>query len=303
MIDLVVELANARRLLSGTRDLGPASYAPELGVDCDRDAVLSRWRERLIPKAARDLIAKRLLVRAACGSVAARDVEKLRGRGLVVRACRSRENWRAEDDERHKQANGISSPGARYASILSKSSASTVAARPISRSDPVAKRGREDLIGAGKQGIYRAPTMGHESWHEPYEDLTPQTRDMHRAIISLMEELEAIDWYQQRADVTPDADLKAVMEHNRDEEIEHAMMTLEWIRRRSPKFDENLRTYLWSSGPITEVEEKMKDGGDGGDAKDAGEASSASKPEKKRSKSRPADGSLGVGGLGLTKEA
>ena len=181
-----------------------------------------------------------------------------------------------------------------------------MAARPISRSDPVATRGREDLIGAGKQGIYRAPIMGHESWHEPYEDLTPQTRDMHRAIISLMEELEAIDWYQQRADVTPDADLKAVMEHNRDEEIEHAMMTLEWIRRRSPKFDENLRTYLWSSGPITEVEEKMKnggDGGDGGDAKDAGEASSASKPEKKRSKSRPADGSLGVGGLGLTKEA
>jgi ferritin-like protein len=146
--------------------------------------------------------------------------------------------------------------------------------------------------------------MGHESWHEPYEDLTPRTRDMHRAIISLMEELEAIDWYQQRADVTPDADLKAVMEHNRDEEIEHAMMTLEWIRRRSPKFDENLRTYLWSSGPITEVEEKMKEGADGGDAKDGAAGSSSGKPEKKKSKSRPAaDGSLGVGGLGLTKEA
>jgi ferritin-like protein len=145
--------------------------------------------------------------------------------------------------------------------------------------------------------------MGHESWHEPYEDLTPRTRDMHRAIISLMEELEAIDWYQQRADVTPDADLKAVMEHNRDEEIEHAMMTLEWIRRRSPKFDENLRTYLWSSGPITEVEEKMKEGADGGDAKDGAAGSSSGKPEKKKSKSRPAaDGSLG-GGLGLTKEA
>ena len=145
--------------------------------------------------------------------------------------------------------------------------------------------------------------MSHEGWHEKYEELSPETRDLHRAITSLMEELEAVDWYQQRADVTPDPDLKAVIEHNRDEEIEHAMMTLEWIRRRSPKFDENLRTYLWSSGPITEVEEKMKDGGDGGDAKDAGEASSASKPEKKRSKSRPADGSLGVGGLGLTKEA
>ena len=147
--------------------------------------------------------------------------------------------------------------------------------------------------------------MGHESWHEPYEDLTQSTRDMHRAIISLMEELEAIDWYQQRADVTPDADLKAVMEHNRDEEIEHAMMTLEWIRRRNPKFDENLRLYLWSDGPITEVEEKMKAGGGG----DSGEGSSGgSKPKGKsgskgKSSSKAGDGSLGIGGLGLTKEA
>lgn len=138
--------------------------------------------------------------------------------------------------------------------------------------------------------------MGHESWHEPYEDLTPQTRDMHRAIISLMEELEAIDWYQQRADVTPDADLKAVMEHNRDEEIEHAMMTLEWIRRRNAKFDANLRTYLWSDGPITEVEEKMKEGG--------AEAEATPKaPSKARSTSNAADGSLGIGGLGLTRGA
>ena len=145
--------------------------------------------------------------------------------------------------------------------------------------------------------------MSSEAYHEAIDKLSATTQDMHRAIVSLMEELEAIDWYQQRADVTPDADLKAVMEHNRDEEIEHAIMTLEWIRRRSPKFDENLRTYLWSSGPITEVEEKMKDGGDGGDAKDDSEGSSRGGPEKKKSKSRPADGSLGVGGLGLTKEA
>ena len=131
--------------------------------------------------------------------------------------------------------------------------------------------------------------MGHESWHEPYEDLSPQTRDMHRALISLMEELEAIDWYQQRADVTPDADLKAVMEHNRDEEIEHAIMTLEWIRRRNPKFDATLREYLWSEGPITEVEEKIKE------AEVTGGASS--------NESGAGDGSLGIGGLGLTKEA
>jgi len=106
--------------------------------------------------------------------------------------------------------------------------------------------------------------MGHESWHEPYEDLTPQTRDMHRAIISLMEELEAIDWYQQRADVTPDADLKAVIEHNRDEEIEHAMMTLEWIRRHNPTVADNIKTYVGSEGPILEVEKKAAQGGGGG---------------------------------------
>ncbi|MEA2748019.1 MAG: uncharacterized protein QOI41_2162 [Myxococcales bacterium] len=146
--------------------------------------------------------------------------------------------------------------------------------------------------------------MGHESWHEPYEDLSPQTRDMHRAIISLMEELEAIDWYQQRADVTPDSDLKAVMEHNRDEEIEHAIMTLEWIRRHNTKFDVNLREYLWSEGPITQVEEKMKDGGGegGGGSKDASEAKSGSKSSSTpKSTSRPANGSLGIGGLRLAK--
>lgn len=144
--------------------------------------------------------------------------------------------------------------------------------------------------------------MGHESWHEPYEDLTQSTRDMHRAIISLMEELEAIDWYQQRADVTPDADLKAIMEHNRDEEIEHAIMTLEWIRRRNAKFDANLREYLWSDGPITQVEEKMKgaEGEGDGEASDA-KSKSRSKPASKSS--RGGDGSLGIGGLGLTKEA
>lgn len=143
--------------------------------------------------------------------------------------------------------------------------------------------------------------MGHESWHEPYEVLTPQTRDMHRAIISLMEELEAIDWYQQRADVTPDADLKAVIEHNRDEEIEHAAMTLEWIRRRNPKFDANLRLYLWSDGPITEVEEKMKAGE--GEGEGSSDKSSGKSATSKRSDKRANDGSLGIGELRLSKEA
>ena len=94
------------------------------------------------------------------------------------------------------------------------------------------------------------------AWHAPYEMLKPETQDMARAIQSLMEELEAIDWYGQRVDVTKDAELRRVLEHNRDEEKEHASMLLEWIRRRDPKFDESLRTYLFTAGDITEIAEK-----------------------------------------------
>ena len=96
------------------------------------------------------------------------------------------------------------------------------------------------------------------AWHAPYEMLKPETQDLARAIHSLMEELEAIDWYGQRMDVTHDVDLRRILEHNRDEEKEHACMVLEWIRRHDTKFDEYLRTYLFSSGDILAVEE-MKD--------------------------------------------
>lgn len=140
--------------------------------------------------------------------------------------------------------------------------------------------------------------MGSETWHEQYDSLPPETRDLHRAIVSLMEELEAVDWYQQRASVTPDGELKAVLEHNRDEEIEHAMMTLEWIRRRVPKFDEHMRTYLFTDGPITEVEAtatgKSEGGGGAGGATEGG-------PPRKGGASPPAkataEGSLGIGSL------
>ena len=94
------------------------------------------------------------------------------------------------------------------------------------------------------------------AWHAPYEMLKPETRDLARAVHSLMEELEAIDWYGQRVDVTDDDELRRILEHNRDEEKEHAAMVLEWIRRRDPKFDEHLRTYLFSSGDILLVEER-----------------------------------------------
>ncbi len=91
--------------------------------------------------------------------------------------------------------------------------------------------------------------------HEPADQLQPATIDRHRALTSIQEELEAVDWYDQRVDATHDADLAAVLAHNRDEEKEHAAMTLEWLRRRDPVLDEQLRTYLFTDGPITEVEE------------------------------------------------
>ncbi|PYS36376.1 MAG: ferritin, partial [Acidobacteria bacterium] len=94
--------------------------------------------------------------------------------------------------------------------------------------------------------------MASEGFHESAQDLKPETRDMHRAIVSLMEELEAIDWYQQRIDATPDEALRKILTHNRDEEKEHASMVLEWIRRHDPVFDAHLKQYLFTTAPITE---------------------------------------------------
>ncbi len=101
--------------------------------------------------------------------------------------------------------------------------------------------------------------MGSEGLHEPVERLDEQTIDRHRAIVSLMEEFEAVDWYDQRVKATNDPTLAAILAHNRDEEKEHASMVLEWLRRRDPQLDKNLRTYLFTSLPITEVEvEEMR---------------------------------------------
>jgi len=92
--------------------------------------------------------------------------------------------------------------------------------------------------------------MANEGYHEPIQELSDETRDMHRAIVSLMEELEAVDWYNQRVDACSDKELRAILEHNRDEEKEHAAMVLEWIRRRDPTFDAELKETLFSDGPI-----------------------------------------------------
>ena len=124
---------------------------------------------------------------------------------------------------------------------------------------------------------------GSTTFHEAEERLAPATRDMHRAIVSLMEELEAVDWYQQRMDATDDRELREILQHNRDEEKEHAAMTLEWLRRRDKKLDEHLRTYLFTTDPILEVEEAA-------DAAEAGDGESSGAAD-------PGAGSLGIGSL------
>lgn len=114
--------------------------------------------------------------------------------------------------------------------------------------------------------------------HESHEKLKPETVDRHRAVVSIMEELEAIDWYDQRIDAATDPELKEILAHNRDEEKEHAAMTLEWLRRHDAKLDEHLRTYLFTDKRLLDVEHEAEHGG-GGSAAPAG------------------DGSLGIGSL------
>jgi uncharacterized protein len=116
--------------------------------------------------------------------------------------------------------------------------------------------------------------MASEGLHEAAELLDEATIDRHRAFTSLIEELEAIDWYDQRVHATRDPGLASILAHNRDDEKEHAAMTLEWIRRQDPALDEQLRLYLFTSGSITSVE-------------DSGETSDAS----------PSSGSLSIGSL------
>ncbi len=95
-------------------------------------------------------------------------------------------------------------------------------------------------------------------YHEPVEELQGQDRDIIRALNSLKEEIEAVDWYHQRAATTDNEALRKILIHNRDEEIEHACMALEWLRRIMPKWDEELRTYLFTEGDITELEEEAE---------------------------------------------
>ena len=120
--------------------------------------------------------------------------------------------------------------------------------------------------------------MASEGLHEAAERLDEETIDHHRAVTSLVEELEAVDWYDQRVKATQDSSLADVLAHNRDEEKEHASMTLEWLRRRDPVLDRHLRTYLFTTEPVTEVEAEAEAAG--------GQGAAAVAP-----------GSLGIGSL------
>lgn len=119
--------------------------------------------------------------------------------------------------------------------------------------------------------------MSSETLHEAPRRLGPEIIDRHRAIASLMEELEAVDWYDQRAKATDNPELRAILEHNRDEEKEHAAMALEWLRRNDAKLDEHLKTFLFTEGPITGIEKAMNAGTENAPRTD--------------------DGSLGIGSL------
>jgi ferritin-like protein len=127
--------------------------------------------------------------------------------------------------------------------------------------------------------------MSSETLHEDAAKLGPEVVDQHRAIVSLMEELEAVDWYNQRAKATTNSELRAILEHNRDEEKEHAAMALEWLRRSDPTLSQHLKTFLFTDGPITGIEATIDDKGNGG----TGGAGVSN------------DGSLGIGSLRSAK--
>ncbi len=118
-------------------------------------------------------------------------------------------------------------------------------------------------------------------FHEAVEALKPKTRDMHRAVVSVVEELQAIDWYSQRVDAAEDGELRAILKHNSDEEKEHASMLLEWIRRQDPVFEAHLRKYLFRPGSIVQAEERAAAAGSNGGAA-AGRPSIGSLREARR---------------------
>ncbi|TDX47815.1 encapsulin-associated ferritin-like protein [Orenia marismortui] len=97
---------------------------------------------------------------------------------------------------------------------------------------------------------------------EDLYNLPEEAKDFHRMIVTVMEELEAVDWYNQRAAATKDPQVRAIVEHNRDEEFEHAAMALEWLRRHHSVFDQYLKEFLFSDGHITHADDEHHHGHD-----------------------------------------
>jgi ferritin-like protein len=127
-------------------------------------------------------------------------------------------------------------------------------------------------------------------FHEEPSDLAPATRDRHRALASLQEEFEAVDWYDQRIDAAGDSELAAILAHNRDEEKEHAAMTLEWLRRHDAALDDVLRRYLFAEGSVLDAEVSAS-GSSADGATEVDPASTMGAPDRR------SDGDLGIGSL------
>jgi ferritin-like protein len=123
--------------------------------------------------------------------------------------------------------------------------------------------------------------MSSESYHEPYDKLSTESLELHRAVQSLKEELDAVDWYQQRIDASTDPELKAILAHNRDEEKEHAAMIMEWIRRHDAAFAAAMKTYLFTEGDLIAIEEAAE-------AREAAEAQGAQAREQAGAREAPA---------------
>lgn len=116
-------------------------------------------------------------------------------------------------------------------------------------------------------------------YHEPPEELPHSVRDLTRILVSLKEEVEAIDWYNQRIELASSSEVRAILRHNQEEEMEHAAMALEYLRRNMTGWDRALRTYLFTEKPISEIERRAMDSGEDSDGNDR-------------------SGSLGIGNLG-----
>jgi uncharacterized protein len=135
--------------------------------------------------------------------------------------------------------------------------------------------------------------MSSENLHAPRERLTRATLSHHHAIVSLMEELDAVDWYRQRAEDAEDAPLREILLHNMREEIEHACMILEWLRRNDSEWSKEMDTYLYTKAPITEIEE-AEESGQGGEVAPPSTGSHVEPPARPR---RGYSGKFTVGSL------